>query len=419
MSTTVDKLKDYIKNGVVREKSKKEKFRNSEANEDNRDEIIKFDDMQIATCLQPTTRLNYMSVIHTFAEWLGHKKFTEATKDDIIEYVSDLKRNGWKNSSIDSVKTRIKTFYIQMYGKERDDGKKEAPKCVAWLRPGKSYSRVTKDNILTPDEVKQMIEKADNFRDKAIIAGLFESACRISEFMNIQKKNIMFDKQGIQVTVKGKKGPRTVRLVNSVPYIMEWLKLHPSWDSPESYLWVNFSKTQPRNIGKQLKYNGFYMTIKNSAKRAGIKKTVFPHLLRHSRLSEIAYKISDPVMKQLAGWEMNSNMPAVYLHLNGKDTDKTILKNVYGIKDDSYEDVDVLASKTCKNCGHKNMFELNFCTECGSLLDENSVDLAVGQSGDVNNKLDTMFDKLFQKKFDDLLEKKFEQMFSNKLNQIG
>jgi predicted Zn-ribbon and HTH transcriptional regulator len=136
-------------------------------------------------------------------------------------------------------------------------------------------------------------------------------------------------------------------------------------------------------------------------------------------LSEISYKLSDPVLKRIAGWKMNSNMPQVYLHLNGKDTDKTILRNVYGIEDETESDKDVLVPKTCRNCGHKNMFELSFCTECGSLLDENSVDFNIGQTKNAGNKTGTMLEKVLQKKLDDLLERKLEQMLSNKLNQMG
>jgi site-specific recombinase XerD len=418
MSTTANNLREYIKNGIVRKKTRKEEFRTSETTEENRDEIIRFDNSMMARGLEQSTRVNYMVVIHDLAEWLGGKSFSEATEDDINEYFSDMKRRGCKNSSISSVKTRIKTFYIQMYGETGDDGNTKSPKCVARLKPGKSFTRVTKDTILTPEEIKKMIEKADTFRDKAIISGLFESACRISEYMNIQKKNMMFDKQGIQVTVKGKKGPRTVRLVNSVPYILEWLKIHPSWDSSESYLWVNFSRTQPNNIGKKLKYNGFYMVLKSTARRAGIKKNVYPHLLRHSRLTEIGYKLSDPVLKRFAGWKMNSNMPQVYLHLNGKDTDKTILRNVYGIEDETNTDKDVLVPKTCINCGHKNMFELSFCTECGSLLDESSVDFNLAKKNGPVSNMDTILEKVLQNKLDGLLERKLEQMLSSKVNQM-
>jgi integrase len=419
MSTTAENLREYIKQGKVRKKTRKKEFRKSETTEENRDVILKFDNSMMMRGLKPSTRANYMVVVHDLAEWLGGTRFSEAKEDDINEYFAEMKKRGCKDSSIDSVKTRIKTFYIQMYGETGSDGKTISPKCVAKLKPGKSFTRVTKDTILSPDEIKKMIDKADTFRDKAIIAGLFESACRISEWANIKLKNIIYDKQGLQVTVSGKTGARTLRLVNSVPYIIEWLKIHPSKDNPESYLWVNFSRTQPSNIGKRLKYNGFYMAIKSSARKAGIEKNVYPHLLRHSRLSEISYKLSDPVLKRIAGWKMNSNMPQVYLHLNGKDTDKTILRNVYGIEDETESDKDVLVPKTCRNCGHKNMFELSFCTECGSLLDENSVDFNIGQTKNAGNKTGTMLEKVLQKKLDDLLERKLEQMLSNKLNQMG
>ena len=58
-----------------------------------------------------------------------------------------------------------------------------------------------------------------------------------------------------------------------------------------------------------------------------IKKKIYPHLLRHSRLTELAKELTEQELKVFAGWVAGSNMAQIYVHLSGSDVSNKLLSN--------------------------------------------------------------------------------------------
>lgn len=59
--------------------------------------------------------------------------------------------------------------------------------------------------------------------------------------------------QYAEVLVSGKTKPRTLPLIDCIPYIKEWMQNHPAGSNPESWLFVSLSKT---NFGQKLSRDG-------------------------------------------------------------------------------------------------------------------------------------------------------------------
>jgi integrase len=78
--------------------------------------------------------------------------------------------------------------------------------------------------LLTEEEVKAMIKKCDNLRDKALIATLYESAARLSELLTMQILDVAFDEYGCLIVLHGKTGARKLRLVVASPYLANWIE---------------------------------------------------------------------------------------------------------------------------------------------------------------------------------------------------
>ncbi|MDL0129772.1 site-specific integrase, partial [Halobacterium salinarum] len=55
---------------------------------------------------------------------------------------------------------------------------------------------------------------------------------------------------GLQVTVNGKQGQRTVLLIPSVPYVRDWLDEHPAESDRDAPLWSKL--TQPEGISYRM-----------------------------------------------------------------------------------------------------------------------------------------------------------------------
>lgn len=190
------------------------------------------------------------------------------------------------------------------------------------------------------------------------------------------------------------------------------LKIHPDKDNPEAYVWVNISKYQKWNngkgYGKLLNYNGIFQILRKLKEKAGIKKKVHPHILRHSRLTHLAPKAPESFLGNIAGWSKDSTMPEIYVHLSDKDVDNTVLQNVYGFQIEELEEKEEkLIPKTCWNCGERNPFDVDFCLKCKFPLDKRAMKMRERQ-------LLTLFTPEIIER---LIEKKIDQMLLEKVGR--
>jgi integrase/recombinase XerD len=362
--------KGYYPNGKNR-LNKKVKLRKSLASEHNISLILKFINERdvMSRWKSKNTKRNYIFNLHSLAEFLKDKKFQDVGKEDIVEYVGLLmnkinkKTNrGLKKITIDVTKARIMTFFRWLYDGER-------PNFLKDMRVNLQPISVTPDQILSEEEIKRLIQIVDNIRDKAVIAVLYESGCRVGEFLNMRIKDIRFDEFGAIANLNGKTGQRSIRLVNSVPYLKEWFRYHPN-SKEDSWLWVS----KYDHDVERLDYMFIWHILKDTAKKAGITKNVRPHIIRHSRITHTASKLPESALRMMYGWTAGSEMPKIYIHLSGKDVDEIVLRRLYGKNTGSMaEKESLIAPKTCFNCGEVNPSDYDFCFKCKYPLDIETV----------------------------------------------
>lgn len=139
--------------------------------------------------------------------------------------------------------------------------------------------------VLHHQEVLKMIEVIDKstyhgFRDSVIIEVLYACGLRISELLNLKKGNIYYKYEYIKVIGKGNKerlvpiGEKALKLLRL--YIRNHRsKLQKIDPKCEDYIFLN-------HRGKKLTRQYVFQAIKDIAKKAGIKKNIHPHILRHS-----------------------------------------------------------------------------------------------------------------------------------------
>jgi integrase/recombinase XerD len=118
--------------------------------------------------------------------------------------------------------------------------------------------------ILTSEEIDKMIVTADHLRDKAIIATLAESGCRLGEIAGCRIKNFQpLSAGGGKLTFPiSKTKTRTVTLIRAAAYIDHWIRIHPKGDIPEEPLWI----TKDGKSYRQLNENTIYGLVKTVAK---------------------------------------------------------------------------------------------------------------------------------------------------------
>jgi integrase/recombinase XerD len=100
------------------------------------------------------------------------------------------------------------------------------------------------------------IKWVTNKRDRCYHTMARDLSARPHEILNLKIKDIVFKtveggKQYAEVLVNGKTGSRHIPLIQSIPYIKEWLSNHPSRNNSNSPLFVGIGRS---SMGKQLRW---------------------------------------------------------------------------------------------------------------------------------------------------------------------
>jgi len=140
---------------------------------------------------------------------------------------------------------------------------------------------------------------------------------------------------------------RRVRVIASAPKLQQWIENHPLKEDPNAPLWVTIG-TNSKN--KVLNYATAKTVLKKLAKKAGIKKRIYPHLFRHSRATHLANHLTEAQMNQYFGWVQGSKMASIYVHLSGRDVVHALLKlNGMKVDEEEEEKEDGLKPKICQD----------------------------------------------------------------------
>ncbi|MEM5815846.1 MAG: site-specific integrase [Candidatus Aenigmatarchaeota archaeon] len=304
----------------------------------------------------------YINFLKTLRKLLG-KDFSEATKEDIESLVIKINNNPNYSETTKSDFKKILKFYMRWLKFGSLEG--NYPEEVAWIKTTlKKNNEKPPEQILTKEEIELIASQGKNIMEKAFVLCLYESGCRISEFLNIKIKDVGFDDYGCFILVSGKTGWRRVRILDYSKELLSWLDSHPFKSNPESYLWIdpkNQKRILPNIAGKLLKKLG---------KKAGITKACNPHAFRHARATHLAKILTEQQLKVYFGWAKDSRMASVYVHLSGNDVDESLLK-AKGIKVENVEKKEVKTIKVCQKCGEINSILSHFCKKCGFPLDLN------------------------------------------------
>ncbi len=386
-------------------KSALERIDNFKTSGQNKKTIMKFSDYLISEGLSRARIIKYISHLRKISE-LIKKNFEDADREDVERIFRAIETSELADYTKKDYRVICKRFYKWL---RKTD---EYPPEVSWLKATlRNNSHKLPEDMLTQDEIIQMVNAADHPRDKALVFCLYESGCRIGEIATLKLKNIESDEYGAVIHVSGKTGDRRVRLIASSPSLWSWVNIHPDKDNPDAFLWLGIGT---KNKNKMMSYGSIAMMLKNLGEKAGIKKKIHPHLFRHSRATELANKLTEAQLKELFGWTQRSTQAATYVHLSGRDVDNALL-NVYGIKKEEAEKEKLkLKPKVCIRCRMQNPATVDFCGRCGLILDEEkrSRELAVKEMKEALANFMLKQDANYQKRF-------FESVGNEKLRKEG
>ncbi len=241
---------------------------------------------------------------------------------------------------------------------------------------GKRYEKLTfreklvtkseYEDIISEEEIKQVIEKCPNIRNRAFISLLHETGMRAGEILNIRYKDIREKNRLIVIKIDGKTGIREVPILFSKPYLTQHLNAMGCFE-PMDYIWKlegNFNKNKNRALG----HGGATRLVHDAFVEAGLgHKKHNLHYFRHSRATINAEFMSDSMLCKYFGWTIGSRQVATYVNMSTLDIEKVILtKN--GLTEVEKQE-SPMKPKECPGCHYKdNPSTANYCQKCSSPL---------------------------------------------------
>lgn len=337
--------------------------------------------------------------------WLSNyfqntKLYKQMTKQDILEYLNNLRRpvsedptHKWIGS-YNSRQMIFNKFFRWLYNPdEPEPSKRVTPPCMISIRklPRQEKSPYKPSSLWDVREHAIFLKYCPSKRDRCYHAMANDMSARPHEILNLKIKDILFKmtEEGNQyaevLITGGKTRPRTLPLIDSIPYIKEWIEDHPTGTNPESWLFVSLGNN---TYGSQLSYDGlsghykyFYKiryfprlledkTVPESDRaliRNMLTKPWNLYIIRHSALTEKSQILKESVLRDHAGWTMNSQMPQIYIHYYGTESARSLLEAKGIIKHEGGRG-SVLKVKQCPQCSEPNKIDSKFCSKCRMVL---------------------------------------------------
>lgn len=298
------------------------------------------------------------SHLKVIAEHLGDRRFDSLEKADIKELVEWVHDRDLAETTIADYKKVIKQFYKWLEGENGD-----YPETVDWLTTtAPNETGTLPKELLTRGDIDALKDACRNKRDRAFIALLYETGTRIGELIDLTVGDIEDHDHGKKVVIDGKTGQRRLPLLESTPAMNKWLNEppNPTKDAP---LWC-----QLQDANKQLSYHYIRQKLLERPKeRAGIDKPVNPHHFRHSRATDLATEFKEAQLCEWFGWVQESDVPAKYVHLSGRDIDDAY-NELHGLKSEEEKEAEKTIQE-CPRCRELNEQRDRFCSRCGQALD--------------------------------------------------
>ena len=164
--------------------------------------------------------------------------------------------------------------------------------------------------ILSEEEVARVIESAATSYHRVILMTLYGAGLRREELCRLKVTDV--DSQRMVLHVRQGKGHKD-RDITLSPRLLEVLRDYWKWRKPKTYLFPSYHgqrREQP------ISSRTVYYAVCEAARRAGIQKKVYPHLLRHSWATHLLERGTDLRTIQIQLGHFDLETTTIYLHLS-------------------------------------------------------------------------------------------------------
>ncbi|MEM2191717.1 MAG: tyrosine-type recombinase/integrase [Archaeoglobaceae archaeon] len=378
------------------------RIENSEIGEENKKLILQYMNYRLANGVSIARVQRELISLRLLCERYGLDlgRFDETSLNSVL---AKLNISGLSLSTINEFKLALKGF-LKFIGRE------DLAKKIKRREP--KDNMLTREDLLSVDEVLKLVSAAMNNRDPAMIMCHLDLACRPEELLTLRVGDFVRDSLGIRVELRmSKTFRRAPHLSFSLPYVSRWLNVHPLKDDPNAPMWLDMNKFK-QGIVAPIDHFAYTRVIGRLMERAGIKKKFSPYKFRHTGITLWAVLLTEQQLSKRSGHIPGSRYLRRYAKLVDADADKKILKELGLIKEEKGEpEVKKLQPVVCGVCGEFNEPQRDRCWKCKASLDP----LKLVKEFDSAEVVEAVIDNDLEK----LIEEKVKKMILEVLREEG
>lgn len=205
----------------------------------------------------------------------GIRRVDEITSTNLNSYVLQMEKQGFSTSSVSRSVASMRAFFHYLFKirKTENDPSEE-------VRSPHVDKKVPE--ILTMDEAVLLLEQPDTatdkgIRDKAMLELLYATGMRVSELLALKMEDVNLPMNYVICKERNKERviPFGKEAEQALKAYLEKSRKKFTHGQECEYVFTNCS-------GDSMSRQGFWKIIKAYVQKAGIKKDITPHTLRHS-----------------------------------------------------------------------------------------------------------------------------------------
>jgi site-specific recombinase XerD len=255
-----------------------------------------------------STRRAYLRIIEEFARYF-HRPPDQLGPDHIREYVAHLFRDKkLSDNSVHQTVGAFRFFFVRML--KRPWRVEETP------YPKKSMHLPV---ILSRDEVARLIESASNPFHRTILMTLYATGVRRAELAHLKITDV--DSERMVLHIHDGKGRKDRDVVLS-PHLLTELRQHYRRLAAKPAAWL-FPGGQRHNADYPITGKVAWNACREAAKRAGIRKPLHPHTLRHCFATHLLESGADLRTIQILLGHSDLKQTAIYIHVSQRHLSAT------------------------------------------------------------------------------------------------
>ena len=267
--------------------------------------------LRVEKGLSENTIKAYHRDIQKFAEFAVSRKLQtrDVSRSDIVDFLGSLYRRGLDSRSVARHLVTIRNFFrfslVEGYIEDDPAATIESPRF-----------RQSLPEFLTLEEVERLLRQPDmstpiGLRDRALIELLYSAGLRVSELCGIRVEDLQMDAGFLRCVGKGNKERLVPVGKQALSILQKYLRearpqLLRGGSSP--YLFLN-------QRGRKLDRIAFWKLLGIYGRKAGLRKALTPHMLRHTFATHLLDRGADLRSVQMMLGHSDISTTQIYTHV--------------------------------------------------------------------------------------------------------